>query len=116
MINRNCAQLLLPKSWGIHNWFSVNLFRPYKDDPFTDRHKPVPLPEEVEGHLHFEVERILDSKIVEHPKPHIEYHLRFKGFDESDDLWLPSENLNCPRKIARFHKEYPSKPRKPPKI
>lgn len=50
----------------------------------------------------FEVESIVDSKIV---KGKTKYLVRWKNYDQSDDTWQAEETLNCPELIRAFKKK-----------
>ena len=63
--------------------------------------------------MEYDVERILDSKIVGR-KPHtkrLQYLVKWKGYGLEDASWEPVEGLEgAPKAIAAFHKRYPNKP------
>jgi len=55
------------------------------------------------GHVsgrHFEVDRVLDSKINRHGK--WEFFVSWKGYSPDNNNWEPEENLNCPKLIDQF--------------
>ena len=56
----------------------------------------------------FEVEAILDSKIM-HNK--LYYLVDWLGYLPSNGTWEPTKNLNNgPELVAEFHQRYPNKP------
>ena len=49
--------------------------------------------------VEYQVERILDKKIVNEK---VHYLIKWVGYDLLDATWEPIDNLNCPRKIDDF--------------
>jgi hypothetical protein len=83
-------KLQLPDNYKIHPVFHVSLLRTYKADGTV---QPPPPPELVEGELEYEVENILDHRIVRGRR---EYLVSFVGYTAEHNLWLPERNMdNC---------------------
>src|SRR5712671_2456545 len=55
--------LELQDRWGIHNVFHASLLEPHRANPFQQRPRSRPLPEEVDREPEYEVETILQSEI-----------------------------------------------------
>ncbi|KNZ78045.1 Testis-specific chromodomain protein Y 2, partial [Termitomyces sp. J132] len=60
-----------------------------------------PPPVKVEDEYHYEVDEILDSRIV---RSQLQYLVRWKGYRPEDDTWEPQKNLNrAPNELRDFH-------------
>src|SRR6266436_2162091 len=69
---------------------------------------PRPNPVLVDGSEEYEVESVVDSK---YRYRHLHYLVKFKGWLDSDNEWLPAEHLtNAPNIMQDFHLCYPSAP------
>ena len=92
----------------LHPVFPVVKLFPLPPDPFpTRRQPPPPDPEVIDGENHYEIERILDSRVRYR---RIEYLVRWKGYDDSHDQWIPWYNLEADDAIADFHRTHPDRP------
>ena len=57
----------------------------------------------------YEVEKILDSKVV---RKKFKYLVKWKGYPDSENSWEPEENVkDAKQAVAKFHKEHPGAPR-----
>jgi hypothetical protein len=101
-------KLDLPKTMKIHPVFHVNLLEKYTQDEIPGR-IPVALPPvEVEGESEFEVEAIVDSKVV---RKKLQYLIHWKGYTVMDRTWEPAANLaHSEDLISRFHQTHPDRP------
>ena len=108
-VNEVAYRLELPPSMKIHPVFHVSLLEPYKDSTIHGRLQAPPPPIEVDGAEEFEVSEILDSRIN---RDKLEYLVHWQGYEVHERTWEPAANLeNALELIAKFHREYPSKPK-----
>ena len=56
---------------------------------------------------HFELDEVLDSHIRYYQ---VEYLVKWKGYNDSHNQWIPWYNLDAGRAIRRFHERFPNKP------
>ncbi|KNZ80324.1 Testis-specific chromodomain protein Y 2, partial [Termitomyces sp. J132] len=69
-----------------------------------------PPPVKVKDKYHYEVDEILDSRVV---RGQLQYLVRWKGYGPEDDTWEPQKNLNrAPNKLWDFHRRNAAKPQK----
>ena len=83
---------------------------------FTERDKHKERPKKAEKKIKFnsknthikehdyDVESVIGKKIIEGV---VHYRVKFKGFSNKYDLWLPLSNLKCPEAIAEFERLKP---------
>ena len=58
----------------------------------------------------YEVEEILDSRLVEGLR---QYLIKWKGYDDSENTWEPKTNLkNCWALLKRYHRQNPEPTRR----
>src|SRR5258708_24970804 len=100
---------LSPCEQGIHPVISVSNVRPYHLDPILEHLLDLcPNLVLIDGSEEYEVESIVDSK---YRYRHLHYLVKFKGWPDSDNEWLPADHLaNAPNIMQDFHLCYPSAP------
>ena len=92
-------KLDLPETMRIHDVFHVSLLKPYYND---GRALPPPPPEVIEDEPEWEVERILDHRVIKHKKTSkVEYLIRFLGYGPEHDVWQDDVS-NCPRIVKKY--------------
>ena len=102
-------ELDLPKDLRVHPVFHIDRLSPWKGNEVNGKLPPPPEPVEVEGEEEYEVEEVLDSKVV---GKGLRYLVKWKGYDEGENSWQPAGNLtNAQAKVKAFHKKNPSAPR-----
>ena len=78
-------------------------------------------PEEINGDLEWEVEKIIKSEIIAYKKrvhgklrtlQELRYLVKWKGCSEDENTWEPPEHLgNVQELVEQFHLENPEMPR-----
>ena len=68
----------------VHPVFNVSLLKVYKGT----LQRPAPV--EVEGQTEYEIEKILAHR---KSRGRLQYLVRWKGYDESEDMWLAESRL-----------------------
>jgi hypothetical protein len=101
-------KLDLPATMRIHPVFHESLLTPYHANRIAGRTQTPPPAIEVEGEQEYEVEEILDSKIIRNK---LRYLVSWTGYAPNDRTWEPAEHLeNSPEITARYHARYPQRP------
>jgi Integrase zinc binding domain/Chromo (CHRromatin Organisation MOdifier) domain/Integrase core domain len=91
----------------LHPVFHASLLTKYND---KGGYKPLPSILMEDGSLEYEVERILDSRIIKRGKKRVtEYYIKWLGYDHSYDSWEPEANLHCPDLLRQFLREQSNK-------
>ena len=89
-----------------HPVFHVSLHEPGASDPLAGQKQPALPLIIMDDNVKFEVEEILDSKLV---RKTLKYLVRWVGYDEL--TWELGELLkNSPELVHYFHQKYPTKP------
>ena len=114
-------KLQISDRWKIHPVFHVSLLEPYRTSIRPGREQPPMEPEEIDGDLEWEVEKIVKSEIIYYEgrvrgRPRIlqelRYFVKWKGCSEDENTWEPPEHLgNAQELVELFHLENPDMPR-----
>jgi len=106
--------------WDIHPTFHVSLLEPYRTSIRPAREQPPMEPEEIDGDLQWEVEKIVKSEIISYERrvqgrprtfKEIRYFVKWKGCSEDENTWEPPEHLENARELVEnFHRENPEMP------
>ena len=100
-ISKTAYKLELPTNLKIHPVFHVSLLKPYKEsDEFEREIRPPPVFITEDNQEEYEVEKILDKRIIR-KKP--QYLVKWLGYPLYDATWEPVENLkNCQEKVKEY--------------
>src|SRR5260221_757196 len=102
VLSKTTYRLNLPPTWKIHNMFHGSLLTPYHEARECGPNYLEPPPELVDGELEYEVADILKSR--RHGKgKKLQYLVRWKGYDDSQNTWEPEENIHAPELVRAFH-------------
>ena len=108
-VGNGAYRLELPESLRrLHPVFPVVKLFPMPPDPFPGRHQARPPdPVIVDDAEHFEIEKILDSR---KRYRQVEYLVKWKGYNDSHNQWIPWYNLDADDSIEEFHAANPHRP------
>ena len=106
--------------WKIHLVFHVSLLEPYRASNRPNREQPPLDPEDIDGDLEWEVERIVKSEIICYTgrvrrrnklMKVLLYCVKGKACTEDENTGEPPEGLkNVQEEVERFHRENPEMP------
>jgi len=103
IISSNVIELDLPKSIKIHPIVNVSRVRLYTSQVKGQKKVP-PKPVIIEGEEEFEVEKIINKRIVRGKE---KFLVRWKGYTAEADMWKSRENLENARELVKeFEREY----------
>lgn len=94
-------RLKLPDTMKIHPVFHASLLKPaHGSHPeFPDRNPPQPPLVIVDGVEEFEVEKVLAH---EKRRRRNFYLVKWRGYSNDDNMWIPETDCNCPELIAEL--------------
>ena len=100
VISATAYKLDLPATMKIHPVFYVSLFKPYKSSTEFGRPTPPPAIITPDDQEEYEVEAILDKRILRKTP---QYLIQWKGYPLYDATWEPTNHLNnAQQKIKDF--------------
>jgi len=112
-VGTSAYKLKTPETWeGIHPVFNEKLLTPYVPPYAKEQRKPPPPPPEViDKHEEYEIEEILDSRPYRRSKTEVQYLIKWKGYDHSENKWIHQGNCHADRLVKEFHEKFPDKPK-----
>lgn len=105
VISAYAYELDLPPSIKLHPVFHVSLLDPAPHDPVPGQLIPPPPPVIIDDNLEYEIEEVLDSKLV---RNRLKYYIKWTG--HHDPTWEPVEYHDDSEAVELFHQRYPHKP------
>ena len=110
-IGTQAYKLQLPSSMKIHPVFHISLLERFIDSDIPGRIQSISPSVIIKNQIEYEVEDILDSKIL---RKRLFYLVKWKNYPISDNSWEPAFHLlNSKDLIQEFHSRYPNKPSAP---
>jgi len=113
-------KLEISSRWKIHPIFHLSLLEPYRASTREGREQPPRVPEDIEGDLEWEVERIVRSEVNTYTRKvgrrnrefkELRYFIKWKGCAEDENTWEPPEGLrNAQDMVEEFHRQNPEMP------
>jgi len=103
IVSSNAIELELPNSIKIHPVVNVSRVRLYKSQVKGQKKIP-PKPVIIEGEEKFEVEKIINKRMVRGKE---RFLVRWKGYTTEEDTWESRENLeNAKELVEEFERKY----------
>jgi len=103
IISSNAIELELPNSIKIHPVVDISRVRLYKSQ-IKGQKKIPPKPVIIKGEEEFEVEKILNKRMVREKE---KFLVRWKGYMAGENTWENRENLeNAKELVEEFEREY----------
>jgi transposase InsO family protein len=112
-VGRNTYRLQLPGAMkALHPVFNIVKLLPAPEDPIPGRNAELPPPPTLvdeRGDEHYEVEKILDSRLIRNK---LHFLVKWKGYGYEDNQWLAEADLNTPDLLREFYQRHPGAPRR----
>ena len=110
-IDTQAYKLQFPSSMKIHLVFHISLLEQFIESDIPGRIQPSSPSVIIKNQIEYEVEDILDSKIL---CKHLFYLVKWKDYPISNNSWeFVYHLLNSKELIQDFHSQYPDKPSAP---
>jgi len=113
-------KLEISDRWKIHPVFHMRLLEPYRTSTRPTRAQPPMTPDEIDGDLEWEVEKIAKSEIISYKQrvrgstrilEELRYLVKWKGCSEDENTWEPPEHLEHAKELVEeFRRENPDMP------
>ena len=92
----------------LHPIFHSSLLEVFHENKIPGRIIPPPPPVEIDDVYEYEVDKIVDSRII---RNQLQYRIKWKHYGVEHDSWEPDINIaNAIDLIKEFHDTYPNKP------
>jgi hypothetical protein len=97
-VGKLAYRLDIPPTWRIHPVISVVHLKPAPSDPFEREIPPTPdliQDDTGEEHEEWEVEEVLDSRLIGRVKKRKQYWIKWKGFGPEYNQWVYEDEMNA---------------------
>lgn len=101
-VGKQAYRLALPPTYKIHPVFHVSYLEPYQRREGDDDIPSMPPPELINDEEEWEVEEVLGRKTR---KGEIFYKVKWVGYPEDYNQWLPEENMGNSKALTRQYDE-----------
>jgi len=112
---KRAFKLEISPRWKIHPVFHVSLLEPYRTSVRDEREQPPREPEDIDGDLEWEMEKIIKSEIIAYTRKvcgcnkrmrELRYFVKWKGCSEDENTWeLPESLDHAQALVEEFHRE-----------
>uniref|UniRef100_A0A8C5LHF3 Chromo domain-containing protein n=1 Tax=Leptobrachium leishanense TaxID=445787 RepID=A0A8C5LHF3_9ANUR len=106
-VNPVAFRLTLPPTYRIHPVFHVSLLKSVPPESLTGRDMPPGPPVLVGDDLEYEVDRVLDSRLL---RGALQYLVQWKGYGPEERSWEPASFVHAPSCLRAFHRAHPDRP------
>jgi hypothetical protein len=95
-------RLDIPSTWKIHPIISVVHLKPAPPDPFNRDHPPPPdiVQDDTGDHEEYEVEEVLDSRLVGRSRKRKQYWVKWKGWGPEHNQWIGEDDMSNARDLV----------------
>jgi hypothetical protein len=103
-------RLDIPPTWRIHPVISVAHLKPAPEDPF-ERDTPAPpdiIQDDTGEHEEYEIEQILDSRLVGRKHKRKQYFIKWKGWGPEHNQWIEEDDMGNAKDLVESYESHDS--------
>ena len=111
IVNPNTVKLRLPRKLRIHPVFNVADVHPFFESIIPGQTSVPPEPVIVDEETRYEVEEVLNSKLL---RGKLHFLIKWKGFTDEHNSWEPEANVlpGLEKLVKKYYSDHPSAPRR----